>query len=240
MYSSRPPTLPTSPVTSGQPAPRSRTMTSDSRPSDSPSRAVSGRFSNPDRFRAGSSHVCGCILLPCHAAVDCRCSSVWKSIAGDMKAGSKVNRAGIGRRGRPMAIRKAPDVLTGQAPVPETFGYTLKNRLLGRPLVNDQLSEQRLSKPLALGVLSPDGISSSAYGPEEILIALLQRAGIAAFALLLPMTLAILFVMTLVVMSYREVVMVYIRPGGSYVVARENFGPRIAQIAAVALLIDYV
>src|SRR5579875_2083119 len=215
-------------------------MTSDSRPSDSPSRAVSGRFSNPDRFRAGSSHVCGCILLPCHAAVDCRCSSVWKSIAGDMKAGSKVNRAGIGRRGRPMAIRKAPDVLTGQAPVPETFGYTLKNRLLGRPLVNDQLSEQRLSKPLALGVLSPDGISSSAYGPEEILIALLQRAGIAAFALLLPMTLAILFVMTLVVMSYREVVMVYIRPGGSYVVARENFGPRIAQIAAVALLIDYV
>ena len=42
------------------------------------------------------------------------------------------------------------------------------------------------------------------------------------------------------VLSYREVVMVYIRPGGSYVVARENFGPRIAQIAAVALLIDYV
>ena len=34
--------------------------------------------------------------------------------------------------------------------------------------------------------------------------------------------------------------MVYIRPGGSYVVARENFGPRVAQIAAVALLIDYV
>jgi len=43
-----------------------------------------------------------------------------------------------------------------------------------------------------------------------------------------------------VVLSYREVVMVYIRPGGSYVVARENFGPKIAQIAAVALLIDYV
>src|SRR5579875_595767 len=130
-----------------------------------------------------------------------------------------------------------PSVGSGQ---PEGFWYAAKRRLLGPPLVNEQLSEQRLSKPLALGVLSPDGISSSAYGPEEILIALLQRAGIAAFALLLPMTLAILFVMTLVVMSYREVVMVYIRPGGSYVVARENFGPRIAQIAAVALLIDYV
>ena len=54
------------------------------------------------------------------------------------------------------------------------------------------------------------------------------------------MTLVILLVMTLVVLSYREVVMVYIRPGGSYVVARENFGPRVAQVCAVALLIDYV
>src|ERR1700753_413313 len=65
-------------------------------------------------------------------------------------------------------------------------------------------------------------------------------AGLAAFNLILPMTLVILFVMTLVVLSYREVVMVYIRPGGSYVVARETSGPRIAQICAVALLIDYV
>jgi amino acid transporter len=36
------------------------------------------------------------------------------------------------------------------------------------------------------------------------------------------------------------VVSVYTKAGGSYVVARENFGPRIAQVAAVALLIDYV
>jgi amino acid transporter len=137
-------------------------------------------------------------------------------------------------------MRRAADLLSGHAPAPESLGYSVKRRLLGRPLVNEQLSEQRLSKPLALGVLSPDGISSSAYGTEEILIALLPMAGMAAFALILPMTLAILLVMTLVVLSYREVVMVYIRPGGSYVVARENFGPRIAQIAAVALLIDYV
>jgi len=122
----------------------------------------------------------------------------------------------------------------------DTFWYTAKTRLLGPPLVNEQLGEQRLSKPLALGVLSPDGISSSAYGTEEILIALLPVAGLAAFTLILPLTLVILFVMILVVLSYREIVMVYIRPGGSYVVARENFGPRIAQICAVALLIDYV
>jgi len=107
-------------------------------------------------------------------------------------------------------------------------------------MVNEQLRHQRLSKPLALGVLSPDGISSSAYGPEEVLIALLPLFGLAAFTIILPLTLVILVVMVLVVLSYREVVMVYIRPGGSYVVARENFGPKVAQIAAVALLIDYV
>jgi amino acid transporter len=124
--------------------------------------------------------------------------------------------------------------------VPGGFWYSAKWRLLGPPLVNSELGEQRLSKSLALGVLSPDGISSSAYGTEEILIALLPLAGLAAFTLILPMTLVILLVMTLVVLSYREVVMVYIRPGGSYVVARQNFGPRIAQVCAVALLIDYV
>ncbi len=44
----------------------------------------------------------------------------------------------------------------------------------------------------------------------------------------------------LLTLSYRDVVMAYTRAGGSYVVARENFGPRIAQVAAVALLIDYI
>jgi amino acid transporter len=140
-----------------------------------------------------------------------------------------------------VAVRKAAGLLDGQGSVlPETFSDTAKRRLLGPPMISADLRDQRLSKKLALGVLSPDGISSSAYGTEEILIELIKFFGITAFALLLPMTGAILFVMVLVVLSYREVVTVYTRAGGSYVVARENFGPRIAQVAAVALLIDYV
>ena len=139
-----------------------------------------------------------------------------------------------------MATRKAVGLLERSAGLPDTFWYSTKRRLLGPPLVNQDLGEQRLSNPLALGVLSPDGISSSAYGTEEILIALVPAVGLAAFSLLLPMTLVVLLVMVLVLLSYREIVMVYIRPGGSYVVARENFGPRIAQVCAVALLIDYV
>jgi len=139
-----------------------------------------------------------------------------------------------------VATRKAAGLLDRSVGLPDTFWYSTKRRLLGPPLVNQDLGEQRLSKPLALGVLSPDGISSSAYGTEEILIALLPAVGLAAFTLILPMTLVILLVMVLVLLSYREIVMVYIRPGGSYVVARENFGPRIAQVCAVALLIDYI
>jgi amino acid transporter len=141
-----------------------------------------------------------------------------------------------------VAVRKATGLLSGGQgnQLPETIWYTAKRRLLGPPMINAQLREQRLSKFLALGVLSPDGISSSAYGTEEILIELIKLFGIAAFAVLMPMTAVILFVMLLVVLLYREVVVVYTRAGGSYVVARDNFGPRIAQVAAVALLIDYV
>ncbi len=139
-----------------------------------------------------------------------------------------------------MAMRKAVGFLGSGDTLPEGFGYTLKRRLLGPPLVNEQLSEERLSKPLALGVLSCDGISSANYGSELILHELLPFFGLAAFSLLLPMTGVIILGIALVVLSYREVVSVYTRAGGSYVVARENFGPRVAQVAAVALMVDYV
>ena len=123
--------------------------------------------------------------------------------------------------------------------IPESFGYRLKRRALGPPLVTEQLSEERLSNPLALGVLSSDCISSTAYGTEEILTILVPYVGLAAFSLVLPITYVVLGVLILVTLSYREVVMVYTKAGGSYVVARDNFGVRVAQIAAVALLIDY-
>jgi amino acid transporter len=115
----------------------------------------------------------------------------------------------------------------------------LKNRLLGPPLVTEQLSSERLRNPVALGVLAPDCISSSAYGTEEMLTQLVPFIGLAAFTLVVPITLAILGVLFFVTLSYLEVIALYTRAGGSYVVARDNFGPKVAQIAAVALLIDY-
>jgi amino acid transporter len=139
-------------------------------------------------------------------------------------------------------VRRAAGLLSnGQADeLPETFWYSVKRRMLGPPLITEQLQEERLSKPLALGVLSCDGISSANYGSELILYELLPFFGLVSFTLLLPLTGVVLLGIFLVVMSYREVVSVYTRAGGSYVVARENFGPRVAQIAAVALMVDYV
>jgi amino acid transporter len=124
--------------------------------------------------------------------------------------------------------------------IPPTFVDGWKRVVLGKPLTSEQLESERLSNPVALGALSPDAISSTAYGPEQVMIELLPRAGMAAFALLLPIIGVILFILLLVSASYRGVVMTYARAGGSYMVARDNFGPRWAQIAAAALLIDYV
>jgi amino acid transporter len=130
--------------------------------------------------------------------------------------------------------------LAGEQPISPSFSDRCKRAFLGRPMITDQLQHERLSNPVALGVLSPDAISSTAYGSEQVMIELLPAAGMAAFALLLPITGVILLILVLVAASYRQVVMVYTRSGGSYVVARENFGPKIAQIAAASLLIDYV
>jgi amino acid transporter len=115
-----------------------------------------------------------------------------------------------------------------------------KRVLLGKPMITDELQHEKLSNTVALGALSPDAISSTAYGPEQIMVELLPAAGMAAFVLLLPVVGVILLILVLVTASYRQVVMAYTRAGGSYIVARENFGPRVAQIAAAALLIDYV
>src|SRR6201992_2011402 len=124
--------------------------------------------------------------------------------------------------------------------LPERLSYRIKRRLLGRPLVTASLSDEKLSKTLALGVLSSDCISSSAYGTEEMLIALLAVFGLNGFHILMPLTAVVLGVLVLMTLSYREVVSVYTKAGGSYVVARENFGPKVAQIASVALMIDYI
>ncbi len=134
----------------------------------------------------------------------------------------------------------APEVLKDHAHLKDSFFYTVKRRLLGNPLNRHSLGHQRLSKRYALGILSSDCISSSAYGSEQILIALLPAFGLAAFAILMPMTAVVLAILLIITLSYRDVINVYTKVGGAYIVSRDNFGPVAAQIAAVALMLDYI
>jgi amino acid transporter len=133
-----------------------------------------------------------------------------------------------------------PVVRKEQAHLSDPLSYRIKRRFLGSPLNRHSLGHQRLSKRYALGILSSDCISSSAYGSEQILIALLPAFGLAAFAILMPMTGVVILILLLITLSYRNVIDVYTKTGGAYIVSRDNFGPVVAQVAAVALILDYV
>jgi amino acid transporter len=130
--------------------------------------------------------------------------------------------------------------LQDHAHLKDPLSYKIKRRLLGGALNRHTLNHQRLDKKYALGILSSDCISSSAYGSEQILIALLPAFGIAAFSILMPMTAIVLIILLIITLSYRNVIDVYTKTGGAYIVSRDNFGPVVAQIAGVALMLDYI
>ena len=123
---------------------------------------------------------------------------------------------------------------------PESLAFRLKRWLLGPPLRTEQLSEERLGKPTGLAVFASDNLSSAAYASEEILHVLVPAVGVAAFAMTVPISLAMLVVLAFLVLSYRQTIKVYPTAGGAYMVTRDNFGLKAAQVAGVALLIDYV
>lgn len=134
----------------------------------------------------------------------------------------------------------APTVLKEHAHLKDPFSYRLKKNLLGSPLNRHSLSHQRLKKRFALGILSSDCISSSAYGSEEILLVLIPAFGFAAFSNLIPMTFIILGILVLLTLSYNNVIAKYTSSGGAYIVARDNLGQFWSIVAAVALILDYV
>jgi len=115
----------------------------------------------------------------------------------------------------------------------------LKRWLVGDPIKTAQAPHERLSKRLALSIFSSNSISSVAYATEEILLVLIL-AGTAALAWSIPISLAILFLVIVLTISYRQIIYEYPEGGGAYIVARSNLGEMPALIAAAALMIDYV
>jgi amino acid transporter len=123
---------------------------------------------------------------------------------------------------------------------PDSLGYRVKSALLGPPLHTEQLAHERLGKPTALAVFASDNLSSSAYATEEILKVLVPVVGVAAFSLVVPVTIALLVVLAFLILSYRQTIKAYPTAGGAYIVTRDNFGVVPAQVAGVALLTDYI
>jgi amino acid transporter len=125
----------------------------------------------------------------------------------------------------------------------ESPGYRAKRVLLGPALRTSELVHERITKRVALAVFSSDPISSTAYATEEILLVLVGGSlagGVLATGLALPVALAIVALLALLVVSYRQVIAAYPSAGGAYVVSRDNFGNVTAAVAGAALLIDYV
>jgi amino acid transporter len=141
-----------------------------------------------------------------------------------------------GDQGQLIASERTIDARTGFSPGLRN----VRNFLFGRPISSEHEEHERLTKVKALAIFSSDNISSSAYGPEEIM-RVLALAGLAVMSTW-TLTLAVLIIVMLaiVTISYRQTIKAYPKGASSYIVAGDNLGDVAGILAASALLIGYV
>jgi amino acid transporter len=111
----------------------------------------------------------------------------------------------------------------------------IRRWLIGIPLATVQASGERLSKFVALAVFSSDALSSVGYATEEMLLVRVL-AGSLALGWSLPLSLAIMLLLVILTISYRQTIYAYPSGGGSYVVAKANLGELPGLTAAAALM----
>ncbi len=116
---------------------------------------------------------------------------------------------------------------------------SLINLLFGKPISTSEERGERLGPMAGIPVFGLDALSSAAYGPEAAL-ALLMVLGAGGIHYILPITISVVILLTIVYLSYRQTIAAYPNGGGSYTVAGENLGPFAGLLAAAALMIDYV
>jgi len=110
--------------------------------------------------------------------------------------------------------------------------------LIGRPLRFAESSKEEIGSVEGLSALSLDALTSVAYGPEAILI-VLAGAGVAVLGAMLPITVAIVVLLAILVVSYRQVIGAYPGGGGAYAVTKDNFPRGVSLLAGAALIVDY-
>lgn len=115
----------------------------------------------------------------------------------------------------------------------------VKRFLIGRPMKSAEIEGEKLGKLKALAVLSSDALSSVAYGTEQILL-VLMAAGFAAVWYSIPISLAVLGLLLVLILSYRQTIFSYPTGGGAYIVAMDNLGVSTGLLAGGSLLVDYI
>lgn len=111
--------------------------------------------------------------------------------------------------------------------------------LIGKPLATSEERAEHIGPIAGIPIFGLDALSSAAYGPEAALT-LLIPLGVAGIAHIVPISLAILALLTIVFFSYLQTIDAYPNGGGSYTVASENLGAKAGLLAAAALMIDYI
>ncbi|MFF8591812.1 APC family permease [Streptomyces sp. NPDC015220] len=104
---------------------------------------------------------------------------------------------------------------------------------------SEELRETLLPKRLALPIFASDPLSSVAYATQEILL-VLTLGGLAYLHFTPWIAAAVVALLAVVVLSYRQVVHAYPSGGGSYEVVSTNLGPSAGLVVAASLLVDYV
>jgi amino acid transporter len=103
----------------------------------------------------------------------------------------------------------------------------------------DREERHRLTAFEGLAALSLDALSSVAYGPQAIVI-VLAAAGAVGLGYTLPVTGAIVVLLAVLVVSYRQVIEAFPGGGGAYAVAGRHLGRPASLVAAASLIVDYV
>lgn len=139
---------------------------------------------------------------------------------------------------KPFAGVMSPDVSE------ETRGNTdapprVKRILIGDPLTSAQVDDQLLPKKMALPIFASDALSSVAYAPQELVMILLI-GGLTFLSFTPIVAVAVVVLLIVVVLSYRQLIKAYPSGGGDYEVASKNLGEIPGVIVAAALLVDYV
>ncbi len=111
--------------------------------------------------------------------------------------------------------------------------------LFGRPLATSEERAEHIGPIAGIPIFGLDALSSAAYGPEAALTLLLPL-GLLGVHYIVPVSMAIIVLLTIVYFSYRQTIEAYPQGGGSYTVATENLGEGAGLLAAAALMIDYI